>query len=136
MAATVDGAKLEQFMGQMVGHMTGTALCFGIWVGDELGATAVHGVVSDLHAELAVAGGRPRPRGAGRGGPAARSLGGRRLQPVPPRRRDRAQPHHRSPPVTVVELNGTTLHYVIDGYGPPCMVLHGWLFDTTGGWLQ
>ncbi len=37
MAATVDGAKLEQFMGQMVGHMTGTALCFGIWVGDELG---------------------------------------------------------------------------------------------------
>lgn len=37
MAATVDGAKLEQFMGQVVGHLTGTALCFGIWVGDELG---------------------------------------------------------------------------------------------------
>lgn len=33
----VDDAKLEQFMGQMVGDMTGSALCFGVWVGDELG---------------------------------------------------------------------------------------------------
>ena len=24
-------------MGQMVGHMTGAALCFGVWLGDELG---------------------------------------------------------------------------------------------------
>jgi 2-polyprenyl-3-methyl-5-hydroxy-6-metoxy-1,4-benzoquinol methylase len=35
--ATVDEAKLEQLMGQLVGHMTGSALCFGIWLGDELG---------------------------------------------------------------------------------------------------
>jgi 2-polyprenyl-3-methyl-5-hydroxy-6-metoxy-1,4-benzoquinol methylase len=33
----VDEAKLEEFMGNMVGHMTGGALCFGIWLGDELG---------------------------------------------------------------------------------------------------
>jgi 2-polyprenyl-3-methyl-5-hydroxy-6-metoxy-1,4-benzoquinol methylase len=34
---TFDEAKLEQFMGQMVGHMTGGAVCFSIWLGDELG---------------------------------------------------------------------------------------------------
>jgi SAM-dependent methyltransferase len=33
----IDEAKLEQFMGQMVGHMTGAAACFSIWLGDELG---------------------------------------------------------------------------------------------------
>jgi SAM-dependent methyltransferase len=37
MTQTIDEAKLEQFMGQMVGHMTGGALCFGVWLGDELG---------------------------------------------------------------------------------------------------
>jgi 2-polyprenyl-3-methyl-5-hydroxy-6-metoxy-1,4-benzoquinol methylase len=34
---TVDETKLEELMGQLVGHMTGSALCFGIWLGDELG---------------------------------------------------------------------------------------------------
>ena len=33
----IDEAKLGEFMGQMVGHMTGGALCFGVWLGDELG---------------------------------------------------------------------------------------------------
>ncbi len=33
----VDEAKLEQFMGRMIGYMTGGAACFGIWLGDELG---------------------------------------------------------------------------------------------------
>jgi SAM-dependent methyltransferase len=33
----VDEARLEQFMGRMVGYMTGGAACFGIWLGDELG---------------------------------------------------------------------------------------------------
>ena len=37
MTQTIDETKLEQLMGQMVGHMTGGALCFGIWLGDELG---------------------------------------------------------------------------------------------------
>ncbi len=34
---TVDEAKLEEFMGRMVGHMTGGAVCYAIWLGDELG---------------------------------------------------------------------------------------------------
>ena len=37
MTTTIDEGKLEQFMGSMVGHMTGGALCFSIWLGDELG---------------------------------------------------------------------------------------------------
>ncbi len=37
MTQAVDMGKLEQFMGQMVGYMTGGAMCFGVWLGDELG---------------------------------------------------------------------------------------------------
>jgi SAM-dependent methyltransferase len=37
MTQAIDETKLEQFMGQMAGHMTGAALCFGVWLGDELG---------------------------------------------------------------------------------------------------
>src|SRR5216684_2193772 len=37
MTQTIDETKLEQLMGQLVGHMTGAALCFGMWLGDELG---------------------------------------------------------------------------------------------------
>jgi 2-polyprenyl-3-methyl-5-hydroxy-6-metoxy-1,4-benzoquinol methylase len=44
----IDESKLEQFMGQMVGHMTGAAACFSIWLGDDLG----------LYRALAQAGGR------------------------------------------------------------------------------
>lgn len=33
----VDEAKLGQFMGRMIGYMTGGAACFAIWLGDELG---------------------------------------------------------------------------------------------------
>ena len=33
----VDEDRLQEFMGQMVGYMTGGALCFGVWLGDELG---------------------------------------------------------------------------------------------------
>jgi len=33
----VDEARLEEFMGRMAGHMTGAAVCFSIWLGDELG---------------------------------------------------------------------------------------------------
>jgi SAM-dependent methyltransferase len=33
----IDEARLEQFMGRMVGHMTGAAACFSVWLGDELG---------------------------------------------------------------------------------------------------
>jgi 2-polyprenyl-3-methyl-5-hydroxy-6-metoxy-1,4-benzoquinol methylase len=37
MTAAIDEAKLGEFMGAMIGHMTGGALCFAIWIGDELG---------------------------------------------------------------------------------------------------
>jgi SAM-dependent methyltransferase len=33
----VDEARLDEFMGRMVGYMVGGAACFGIWLGDELG---------------------------------------------------------------------------------------------------
>jgi SAM-dependent methyltransferase len=33
----IDRDKLEAFMGKMIGHMTGAALCYSIWLGDELG---------------------------------------------------------------------------------------------------
>ncbi|MBI5090277.1 MAG: class I SAM-dependent methyltransferase [Actinobacteria bacterium] len=33
----MDDAKLGEFMGSMVGHMTGGAVCFGVLLGDELG---------------------------------------------------------------------------------------------------
>ena len=36
-APTIDETRVEEFMGQLVGHMTGSALCLGIWLGDELG---------------------------------------------------------------------------------------------------
>ena len=35
--SVVDEARLEEFMGRMVGYMTGGAACLGIWLGDELG---------------------------------------------------------------------------------------------------
>jgi 2-polyprenyl-3-methyl-5-hydroxy-6-metoxy-1,4-benzoquinol methylase len=46
MTATIDEARLEAFMGGMIGHMTGGAMCFAVWLGDELG----------LYRELAGAG--------------------------------------------------------------------------------
>jgi hypothetical protein len=33
----VDETKLQQFMRTLIGHMTGAAACFGMWLGDELG---------------------------------------------------------------------------------------------------
>ena len=33
----IDEARLEEFMGRMVDHMTGATACFSIWLGDELG---------------------------------------------------------------------------------------------------
>lgn len=45
MTQAVDEAKLEEFMGQVVGYMTGGAMCFGVWLGDELG---LYRVLTDL----------------------------------------------------------------------------------------
>ena len=35
--SVVDEQRLEEFMGRIVGYMTGGAACLGIWLGDELG---------------------------------------------------------------------------------------------------
>jgi SAM-dependent methyltransferase len=35
--AGVDEVRLEEFMHRMIGFMTGAAVCYGIWLGDELG---------------------------------------------------------------------------------------------------
>jgi hypothetical protein len=45
MTQVVDEAKLGEFMGQIVGYMTGGAMCFGVWLGDELG---FYRVLADL----------------------------------------------------------------------------------------
>ena len=37
MSQTVDEGRIEAFMGRMVGYMTGGTLCYGVWLGDELG---------------------------------------------------------------------------------------------------
>ena len=68
-------------MGQLVGHMTGSALCFGIWLGDELG----------LYRTLAELGADERGRPGGEDG----------LQPAPragvARRPGRRRPAHVGP---------------------------------------
>jgi len=33
----IDRGKLEAFTGVMIGHMTGAAICYSVWLGDELG---------------------------------------------------------------------------------------------------
>ncbi len=59
---TVDEAKLGEFMGRMIGFMTGGAACFGIWLGDELGLyTALADSASTGSDELAAkVGANPR----------------------------------------------------------------------------
>jgi hypothetical protein len=51
MTTTVDEAKLEQFMGQMVGHMTGALMCFSVWLGDELGLYRAMADAGELSAD-------------------------------------------------------------------------------------
>ena len=40
---TFNEERLGEFMGTMVGYMTGGALCFSVWLGDELGLYRVDG---------------------------------------------------------------------------------------------
>jgi SAM-dependent methyltransferase len=51
MTTDVDMQNLEQFMGQMVGYMTGGAMCFGVWLGDELGLYRVLAAIGPATAE-------------------------------------------------------------------------------------
>jgi SAM-dependent methyltransferase len=58
----MDEAKLEQFMGAVVGHMTGAAVCFQIWLGERTGLwRAMAGAGPLTAAQLAArAGTQPR----------------------------------------------------------------------------
>ena len=86
----VDETKLDEFMGRMVGHMTGGGACFGIWLGDELGlysALAGHGR-SDADELAGAAGCHPRlvrewldGQAAGRAGRVRRGRGHVLAQP-------------------------------------------------------
>src|SRR5687767_5325020 len=51
MTAEVDETRLNEFMGEMVGHMTGGAICFAMWLGDELGLYRVLASADDLTAD-------------------------------------------------------------------------------------
>ena len=93
MPAAIDEARLGEFMGQMVGHMTGGAMCFAVLLGDELG----------LYRALA-GGGRDDGR---------RSCRGDGLQPAPgpgmAGRAGRRRPRHlrrRGGPLRVVARSG------------------------------
>jgi len=46
-------SKLGKYLGGMVGHMTGAGVCYGVWLGEELGLYRV-----DVR-------GRPDDRGGG-----------------------------------------------------------------------
>jgi SAM-dependent methyltransferase len=50
--ATVDEARLDEFMGRMIGYMTGGGACFAIWLGDELGLYRVLAEAGPASAQL------------------------------------------------------------------------------------
>jgi Rv2258c-like winged HTH domain len=62
MIQAVDQAKLGEYMGRMVGYMTGGAMCFAVLLGDELGRyRAITGIGPATADEVATkAGGNAR----------------------------------------------------------------------------
>ena len=75
MTQAVDEAKLGEFMGQMVGYMTGGAMCFGVWLGDELGLYRVLADIGPATADVVAGKAGCNPRLDAR---VARRAGGRR----------------------------------------------------------
>jgi 2-polyprenyl-3-methyl-5-hydroxy-6-metoxy-1,4-benzoquinol methylase len=59
---TIDQMGLEALMGQMMGHMTGSALCFGVWLGDELGLYSAMAGAGPLQADEVAAATDCHPR--------------------------------------------------------------------------
>ncbi len=37
METAIDRERVRELVGRLIGHMTGAAMCLGIWLGDELG---------------------------------------------------------------------------------------------------
>ena len=66
----VDEARVEEVMHRMVGYMTGAAVCFGVWLGDELGLYRVLAADGAARPEQIAAGANCNPR------PVAESLDG------------------------------------------------------------
>jgi SAM-dependent methyltransferase len=60
--AVVNEAKLEEFMGMMVGYMTGTALCFAVGLGDELGLYRAMAGAGAMNAETVASKSECNPR--------------------------------------------------------------------------
>ena len=58
----MDEAKLESLMGSLIGHMTGTALCFAIWLGDEVGFYRTMAGAGPMTADQLAAGVGTNPR--------------------------------------------------------------------------
>jgi 2-polyprenyl-3-methyl-5-hydroxy-6-metoxy-1,4-benzoquinol methylase len=59
---SIDQAKLEAFMGKMVGHMTGSMICWSIWLGDELGLYTALRDAGPLNADAVAAKTKCNPR--------------------------------------------------------------------------
>ena len=89
----VDETKLEQLMGQVVGFMTGGAMCFAMWLGDELGLyRALAGSGSVTADEIAAKQGATRAscvNGSTARSPAGSSRGNRTPTVITSRRRRR-----------------------------------------------
>jgi 2-polyprenyl-3-methyl-5-hydroxy-6-metoxy-1,4-benzoquinol methylase len=58
----VDEARVQELMGQMVGYMTGGAMCFGVWVGDELGLYRAMAGAGAMRADNVASATRCNPR--------------------------------------------------------------------------
>jgi SAM-dependent methyltransferase len=59
---TIDQSKLEAFMGKMIGNMTGGAVCYSIWLGDELGLYREMAGKGPRSADAVAAGTKCNPR--------------------------------------------------------------------------
>jgi 2-polyprenyl-3-methyl-5-hydroxy-6-metoxy-1,4-benzoquinol methylase len=47
----MDEARVQELMGQMIGYITGGAVCFGVWIGDELGLYRAMAGAGSMHAD-------------------------------------------------------------------------------------
>jgi SAM-dependent methyltransferase len=58
----IDENKLQEFMGRMIGHMTGGMICYAVWLGDELGLYRAMAGAGPLTADAVAAKTKCNPR--------------------------------------------------------------------------